>query len=80
MATSFSKVMMHGTIPGQDRHRYWCTEEKPEIVLLIGVGGRTATQIAQRQDASRTQIYSWRNRLKKKGLLSALAEALLLPA
>ena len=36
-------------------------------------------RVAQRHDVTRQQIYAWRHELKKKGLLSALPEALFLP-
>jgi transposase len=41
--------------------------------------GATVTQVAQRHEVTRQQIYAWRHNLKKKGLLSALLEALFLP-
>jgi len=47
--------------------------------LSVGVAGATVTQVAQRHDVTRQQIYAWRHELKKKGLLSALPEALFLP-
>jgi transposase len=43
------------------------------------VGGATVTQVAQQHDVTRQQIYAWRHELKKKGLLTALPEALFLP-
>ncbi|MCO8146482.1 transposase [Rhodovulum tesquicola] len=50
-------------------------DEKLEIVLSVGMGGATVTQVAQRHDVSRQQIYAWRHELKKQGLLSACPEA-----
>ena len=47
--------------------------------MSVGVGGATVTQVAQRHEVTRQQIYAWRHELKKKGLLSALPEALFLP-
>ena len=70
---------MRGDILGLERRRRWCDEEKLEIVLSVGVGGATVTQVAQRHEVTRQQIYAWRHELKKKGLLSALPEALFLP-
>jgi transposase len=70
---------MRGDILGVERRRRWNDEEKLEIVLSVGVGGATVTQVAQRHDVTRQQIYAWRHGLKKKGLLSALPEALFLP-
>lgn len=70
---------MRGDILGLERCRRWCDEEKLEIVLSVGVGGATVTQVAQRHDVTRQQIYAWRHELKKKGLRSGLPEALFLP-
>jgi transposase len=70
---------MRGDILGLERRRRWCDEEKLEIVLSVGVGGASVTQVAQRHEVTRQQIYAWRHELKKKGLLSALPEALFLP-
>ncbi len=70
---------MRGDILGLERRRRWGEEEKLEIVLSVGVGGATVTQVAQRHEVTRQQIYAWRHELKKKGLLSALPEALFLP-
>ncbi len=76
---SYAGLVMRGDILGLERRRRWCDEEKLEIVLSVGVGGATVTQVAQRHDVTRQQIYAWRHELKKKGLLSALPEALFLP-
>ena len=70
---------MRGDILGLERRRRWCDEEKLEIVLSVGVGGATVTQVAQRHDVTRQQIYARRHELKKKGLLSALPGAQFLP-
>jgi transposase len=75
----YAGLVMRGDILGLERRRRWGDEEKLEIVLSVGVGGATVTQIAQRHDVTRQQIYAWRHELKKKGLLSALPEALFLP-
>ncbi len=72
---------MRGDILGLERRRRrrWGAEEKLGIVLSVGVGGATVTQVAQRHDVTRQQIYAWRHELKKKVLLSVLPEALFLP-
>ncbi len=70
---------MRGDILGLERRRRWSDDEKLGIVLSVGVGGATVTQVAQRHDVTRQQIYAWRHELKKKGLLSAMPEALFLP-
>jgi transposase len=76
---SYAGLLMRGDILGLERRRRWGDEEKLEIVLSVGVGGATVTQVAQRHDVTRQQIYAWRHELKKKGLLPALPEALFLP-
>jgi transposase len=72
-------LVMRGDILGLERRRRWGDEEKLEIVLSVGVAGATVTQVAQRHDVTRQQIYAWRHELKKKGQLSALPEALFRP-
>lgn len=67
---------MGGDILGLESQRRWGDEGKRKIVLSVGA---TVTQVAQRHEVTRQQIYAWRHNLKKKGLLSALLEALFLP-
>jgi transposase len=76
---SYAGLAMCGDILGLERRRRWGDEEKLEIVLSVGMGGATVTQVAQRHEVTRQQIYAWRHELKKKGLLSAPREALFLP-
>lgn len=76
---SYVGLAMRGDILGVERRRRWGDDEKLGIVLSVGVAGATVTQVAQRHDVTRQQIYAWRHDLKKKGLLSALPEALFLP-
>ena len=61
---------MRGDILGLERRRRWSDEEKLGIVLSVGVAGATVTQVAQRHEVTRQQLYAWRHELKKKGLLS----------
>ncbi len=61
---------MRVEILGQERRRRWCDEQKLEIIMSVGIGGATVTEVAQRHDVTRQQIYTWRSELKKKGLLS----------
>ena len=70
---------MRGEILGLERRRRWSDEEKLGIVLEVGVGGATVTQVAQRHEVTRQQVYAWRHELKKKGLLSPLPETVFLP-
>jgi transposase len=70
---------MRGEVLGLERRRRWSDEDKLEIVSLVGVGGATVTQVAQRNDVTRQQIYAWRHELKKKGLWSPEEGAIFLP-
>ncbi len=70
---------MRGEILGIERRRRWDDEGKLAIVSAVGVDGATVTQIAQRHDLSRQQIYGWRRELKQKGLWSPDLGALFLP-
>ncbi|MCL6654849.1 transposase [Agrobacterium rubi] len=70
---------MRVEILGQERPRRWRDDEKLEIVMSVGVAGATITEVAHRHDITRQQIYTWRSELKKKGLLSASANALFIP-
>ena len=57
--------VMRGEILGVERRRYWGDDEKLAIVSSVGVGGATVTQIAQRHEVTRQQIYAWRHELKR---------------
>ena len=70
---------MRGDILGLERRRRWSDDEKLGIVLSVGVAGATVTQVAQRHEVTRQQLYAWRHELKKKGLISPLPETLFLP-
>ncbi|KKM99468.1 hypothetical protein LCGC14_1147590 [marine sediment metagenome] len=70
---------MRGEILGLERRRFWSDENKLEIVRSVGIGGATVTQVAQRHEITRQQIYAWRHELKKKGLWSPGAGALFFP-
>ncbi|MDP2520921.1 IS66-like element accessory protein TnpA [Shimia thalassica] len=70
---------MRGEILGLERRRYWSDEDKLEIVTSVGICGATVTQVAQRHEITRQQIYAWRHELKKKGLWSPDAGALFFP-
>ena len=72
---------MRGEILGLERRRFWRDEDKLEIVMSVGVGvgGATVTQVAQRHEVTRQQIYAWRHGLKRKGLWSPDAGALFFP-
>jgi transposase len=71
--------MMRGEILGAERRRFWHDDDKLEIVMSVGVGGASVTQVAQRHEIRRQQIYAWRHDLKKKGLWSPDGGALFYP-
>lgn len=58
---------MRGEILGVERRRRWSDQEKLAIVQSVGVYGATVTQVAQRHDLRRQQIYTWRSDLKRRG-------------
>lgn len=70
---------MRGEILGLERRRRWSDEEKLAIVSSIGVGGSTVTQVAQRHDLKRQQLYAWRHDLRRRGLLSSATDHMFLP-
>ena len=47
--------------------------------MSVGIDNATVTQVAQRHEITRQQIYKWRHELKGKGLWSPDAGALFLP-
>jgi len=59
---------MRGEVLGVERRRRWSDEDKLSIVSSVGIEGATVTQVADRCDVTRQQIYRWRHELKKKGL------------
>ena len=75
----YAELVMRGDILGLERRRRWDDDDKLAIVLSVGVDGATVTQVAQRHEVTRQQIYAWRHDLKKKGLLSAVVDAIFLP-
>lgn len=76
---SYAGSAMRGEILGAERRRFWHDDDKLEIVMSVGVGGASVTQVAQRHEIRRQQIYAWRHDLKKKGLWSPDAGALFYP-
>lgn len=61
---------MRGDVLGVERRRRWSDDEKLAIVVAAGELGATVTQVAQRHEVTRSQIYGWRRDLNKKGLWS----------
>ena len=70
---------MLGEVLGVERRRRWSEDEKLEILSEVGVRGASVTQVAQRHEITRSQIYGWRRDLKKKGLWSPDRGAVFLP-
>ncbi len=64
---------MRGEVLGVERRRRWSDEQKLSILASVGVDGATVTQVAQRHEVTRSQIYGWRYDLKRKGLLPSEA-------
>jgi transposase len=76
---SYAGCGMRGEILGAELRRFWHDDDKLEIVMSVGVGGAGVTQVAQRHEIRRQQIYAWRHDLKKKGFWSPDAGALFYP-
>lgn len=76
---SYAGFAMRGEILGAERRRFWHDDDKLEIVMSVGIDGASVTQVAQRHEIRRQQIYAWRHDLKKKGLWSPDAGALFYP-
>ena len=71
---------MRGDILGAvERRRRWTDDEKFAVVCEAGHHGASVTQVAQRHDLRRQQIYAWRHDLRKKGLCEPEGAALFLP-
>lgn len=70
---------MRGEILGFERRRRWSDEEKLKIVMSVDTDEATVTQVAQRHEITRQQVYAWRHEMKKKGLWSPDGGALFLP-
>ena len=70
---------MRGEILEVERRRFWRDEDKLAIVMPVGIDGATVTQVAQRHEITRQQIYAGRHDLKKKGLWSPDSGALFFP-
>lgn len=73
---SYAGSALRGEILGVERRRFRHDDDKLEIVMSVGIGGATVTQVAHRHEIIRQQIYAWRHELKKKGLWSSEVGAL----
>ena len=63
---------MRGDILGLERRRRWGDEQKLAIVLSVGVDGATVTQVAQRHEVTRQQVYEPRRVCRRLQLLSRM--------
>ncbi|WP_375264246.1 transposase [Palleronia sp.] len=70
---------MLGEVLGVERRRRWSEDEKLAILSEVGIAGATVTQVAQRHEITRSQVYGWRRDLKKKGLWALDRGAVFLP-
>jgi len=71
---------MRGDVLGAvERRRRWTDAEKFAVVCKVGRHGASVTQVAQRHDLRRQQIYAWRHDLRKKGLCEPTSAALFPP-
>jgi transposase len=70
---------MRVEILGEERRRRWSDDQKLDIVLSVGIKGATVTDVAQRHDVTRQQIYTWRRELRRKKLLLPSGSPVFLP-
>lgn len=59
---------MLGEVLGVGWHWRRSDDKMLEVLSEIGVGGGAVTQVAQRHEMARYQIYGWRGNLNGKGL------------
>ncbi|MER8822804.1 transposase [Mesorhizobium sp. M0991] len=70
---------MRVEILGAERRRRWGDKKKLDIVMSVGIEGATVTEVAERHDVTRQQIYTWRRELRRKGLLLPSGGPMFLP-
>jgi len=51
---------------GVERRRRWSDDQKLSILAEVGVNRATVTQVAQRHEITRQQIYAWRHKMRRK--------------
>jgi transposase len=49
----YAGCAMRGEVLEAERRRFWHDDDKPEIVMSVGVDGASVTQVAQRHVISR---------------------------
>ena len=71
---------MRGDVLGAvERRRRWTDAWTFAVVCEVGRHGASVTQVAQRHDLRRQQIFAWRHDLRKKGHCEPEGAALFLP-
>jgi transposase len=64
---------------GVERRRRWSDDQKFSILAEVGVNGATVTQVAQRHEITRQQIYAWRHKMRRKTDLGKTGPVTFLP-
>lgn len=62
-----------------ERRRRWSEDQKLSILAEVGVNGATVTQVAQRHEITRQQIYAWRHKMRRKTDLGNTGPVTFLP-
>lgn len=64
---------------GVERRRRWSEDQKLSILAEVGVNGATVTQVAQRHEITRQQIYAWRHKMRRNTDLGNTGPVTFLP-
>ena len=64
---------------GAERRRRWSEDQKLSILAEVGVNGATVTQVAQRHEITRQQVYAWRHKMRRKRVLGDTGPVTFLP-
>ncbi|MEJ6713529.1 MAG: transposase [Rhodobacterales bacterium] len=51
---------------GVERRRRWSADQNLSILAEVGVNRATVTQVAQRHEITRQQIYAWRHKMRRE--------------
>jgi transposase len=65
---SYARFAVRVEVLGQERRRRWSDAKKRDIVMSVGIDGATVSEVAQRHDVTRQQVYTWRRELKRKAV------------
>ncbi|CDX24996.1 hypothetical protein MPL3356_490049 [Mesorhizobium plurifarium] len=66
---------MRVEILGAERRRRWGDKKKLDIVMSVGIDEATVTEVAERHDVTRQQIYTLAARVEEEGALVAVGES-----